>query len=141
GQAAMVQAPAGGRAASYNPIQVFGVYAMYFYVTVVFTRILWYVFPSMHLPAILSAVMLVIVLMGGGIRHMLASPVGRWTFGFAMWVFAVVPFGIWRGGSFAKLQNQWFASVALLVIVLGLALSVKQIVTGIRVLFYGGIAT
>ena len=91
----------------YNPIQRLGVYLMFFYLFCVYTRVLDFIAPRAHLPAVMTCVMLTLVMFGGGILEVLSTPASRGMVWFTAWMIAVVPFSFWRSGSLATIQTQW----------------------------------
>ena len=92
-----------------------------------YSRILDFFVPYLHLPIILASTALLLLFLSGGIRSVLQSTAGKLLLGFSVWLCLAVPTSVWRGGSFQVLTDEWLRSFATFLIVGGLLLRFSQL--------------
>lgn len=113
--------------AATNPLQNVGFKLLLLFLFFAFSRVLDVTLPSLHLPFLLSVVVLLAALATGGLGRVLASPIGRLLLAFTVWMVICVPFSQWKGGSFGMLKDTWLRSLLCFVMVAGLTLTLQQV--------------
>lgn len=113
--------------AATNPLQNVGFKLLLVFLFFAFSRVLDVTLPSLHLPFLLSVVVLLAALATGGLGRVLASPIGRLLLAFTVWMVICVPFSQWKGGSFGMLKDIWLRSLLCFVMVAGLTLTLQQV--------------
>ncbi len=86
----------------------------------------------LHIPLIASVLALIGLILSGGLRGMLDSPIARALFGFSLWLIIAIPFSVWKGGSFDIVANTWLKSLSVFVLIAGCVAASRHVVT----LFY-----
>jgi O-antigen ligase len=113
--------------AATSPLQNAGFKLLLLFLFFAFSRVLDVTLPSLHLPFILSVIVLLATLATGGLGRVLASPIGRLLLAFTVWMVICVPFSQWKGGSFVLLKEIWLRSLLCFVMVAGLTLTLRQV--------------
>lgn len=93
-----------------------------------FSRAHEYVLSDLHLPQVTSTLALAALVLSGGLRGMLQSPIARALFGLSLWLALAVPFSLWRGASFDLVTGPWSKSVAVFVLIVGSATASRHVV-------------
>jgi O-antigen ligase len=68
----------------------------------------------------LSAILLLAVIFGGGIKRAFSTAAVKWLSAFTFWLVLSVPFSYWRGGSMQLLINDWSKAFLLTIATAGL---------------------
>jgi O-antigen ligase len=92
---------------------------------VTYGRVSDFYLQSLHLPLAISIVCLAAVVLTGGLRRVLASPVSIWLVCFTCWLMLSTPFSFWKGGSFETLKI-WLKSFLAFVMTVGLVRNVRH---------------
>lgn len=92
-----------------------------------YSRVLDFFVPFLHLPIILASTALALLLLSGGIGGVFKSPAGKLLVGFSLWLWLAVPTSVWRGGSVQVLTDEWMKSFAAFLIVGGLLATFRQL--------------
>lgn len=125
--------PNGGRAlnplaiAATSPLQNAGFKLLLLFLFFAFSRVLDMTLPSLHLPLILSLMVLLVTVATGGLARVAASPIGRLILAFTIWMLICLPLSQWKGGSFEMLKEIWLRSLLCFVMVAGLTLTLRQV--------------
>lgn len=113
--------------AATSPLQNAGFKLLLLFLFFAFSRVLDMTLPSLHLPLILSLMVLLVTLATGGLARVAASPIGRLMLAFTVWMLVCLPFSQWKGGSFEMLKEIWLRSLLCFVMVAGLTLTLRQV--------------
>jgi O-antigen ligase len=72
---------------------------------------------AVHSVRIIVGLALIATLLFGGNLRSVFTKVGICLIGFTLWMFACVPFSIWRGGSFRMLRDTWMMALFSFIII------------------------
>jgi O-antigen ligase len=75
---------------------------------------------------ILAALGLLAVFGTGQFMKVLATPIGKCIAIFTLWFMACIPFGLWPGGSFSILTDQWYKAALIFLLTAGLLTTLPQ---------------
>ena len=98
-------------------VQKLGLMFLLVFLFVGYSRVLDFVFTSLHLPLILSLVSLIFAALAGGLLRPFQVPFGYLMSAFLIWMSICIPFGHWRGGSVLVLQDYFKVFVLFFLIV------------------------
>lgn len=113
--------------AATSPLQSAAFKLLLLFLYFAFSRVLDHTLPSLHLPFILSVIVLLLTAASGGAVRILTLPIGRLLLAFTLWMLICLPFSQWKGGSFGMLTDTWLRSLLCFVMVTGLTLTLRQV--------------
>lgn len=98
--------PGGGlvRVVSNNPMQSVGIFLLAAELFIAYSRFFDVIATGYRIPAIVYALLLPTVLLGGGLGAM-TTPTGVTLLAFTVWIAVTVPFGVWKSNSLESLRH------------------------------------
>src|SRR5882757_8406015 len=109
-----------------NPLRKMGVLLLLAFLYCAFGRAAEMFAAPLHLPLIFSTLAFAATLFAGGLQRSAESPTGKMLFLFTLWMIFLVPFSMWRGGSYVLLKEEWFRSFSCFIMVAGLVMTIAE---------------
>ena len=92
----------------------------------IYSRVFDMYLTTFHIPGISDRFMVVVIIISGSFARVFQTKIGKYLLAFTVWMILGIPFSVWRGGTFAVLTQQWWASMVVFVAVGGLIADYKQ---------------
>ena len=102
-----------------SPIRNIGLWCLYVFLFLAFSRVFDQRLSFLHLPLILSLIGLACGILSARIHRAIATRVGLLFTAFTLWLIVGIPFAFWRAQAFWTLQ-EWFKSYMLFMLIVSL---------------------
>ncbi len=109
-----------------NPLQILGFTLLQGFVFLSCSRLSDLYLAPLHLPFIFSTLALIFMLLSGGLWRAASTTPARLLLAFTAWMVFVLPFSIWKGGSWGMLRDDWSRAISTFLVVAGLTVTLSN---------------
>jgi hypothetical protein len=116
-----------------NPFQAIGFGILLLFLFILFSRTFDVVLSSLHIPYVVTCLVLAASIFGGGVMSVGRHKIGRYLLAFTAWMALTIPFSFWRSGSTMTFQG-WLKAFVVYVCIVSLIATFDQSFRAIKVL-------